>query len=88
MNINLDMLCTTMLDRVTSHVDSAGIISKNNCRGMDRTVKLMKKLTEPTSFGHNMSYSKILGLNTGARNHGLAFGGPGHKVVAETDTIA
>lgn len=83
MDVNLDVLRATMLNRVGGHVDSTHIVAEDDVRGAERTLKLVKKLTKPTTLSHGT----ILGLGTGARNCGLAFGGPGHKVITEVDTI-
>ena len=87
MNVNLDMLGTTMLNRVASHVDSADIITKDDSRRAERALKLLKKLTKPAAFGHGVGHSTILGLSTATRHRGLALGRPGHKVIAEVDTV-
>jgi hypothetical protein len=87
MDVDLDVLRATMLNRVAGHVDSADVVTEDNSRGTQRTMKLMKKLAKPTTFGHSVSYSTILGLSTGARDRSLALRGPGHKIVTEIDTV-
>src|SRR4051812_48593712 len=83
MYVDLDVLRTTMLNRVASHVDSADIVTKDNSRGVKGAMKLVKKLTKPTTFSHGVSHGTILSFGTGARDCSLAFGGPGHKVVTK-----
>jgi hypothetical protein len=88
MDVDLDVLRTTMLNRVAGHVDSADIITKDDGCGTERAMKLVKKLTKPTTLSHSVSDSTILGRSTGARNCSLALGGPGHKIVTEIYTVA
>ena len=64
----------TMLNRVASHVDSAGIFTKDESGGVEGAMKLMQKLTKPRTFSHSMSHDTIVGFVTGARDCSLAFG--------------
>jgi hypothetical protein len=77
-----------MLNRVASHVDSADVVTEDDYRGREGTLKLEKKLSKPTTLSDDMSHSTILGLSTGARHSSLALGGPGHQIVPKIDTIA
>jgi hypothetical protein len=88
MDINLDVLCTAMLDRVRGHVNGTDIVTKDNSRSTERAMKLLKKLTKPATLSHSMCHGTILGFGIGTRHRGLAFGGPGHEVVAEVDTVS
>jgi hypothetical protein len=45
MDVNLDMLRTTMLNRVGGHVDNTDIITKNDGRSTEGAMKLLKKLS-------------------------------------------
>ena len=87
MYFDLDVLHTTMLNRVASHVDSADIVTKENSRDVEGAMKLVKKLMKPTTFSHGVSHDTILGFGTGAGDCSLAFGGPGHKVVTKIYTV-
>ena len=64
----------TMLNRVASHVDSAGIFTKDESGGVEGAMKLMQKLTKPRTFSHSVSHDTIVGFVTGARDCSLAFG--------------
>ena len=86
-DVDIDVLCAAMLDRVTGHVNSTDVITEDNSRGRKGTMKLKKKLAKPAALSHSMSHRSVLRLGTGERHRGLVFGGPGHKVVAEIDTI-
>ena len=87
-NVNLDMLRAAMLNRVACHVNSTDIITEDNSRGRERTLKLKKKLSKPAALSHGMSHGSVLSLGTGAGHRGLAFGGPGHQVVTKIDAVA
>jgi hypothetical protein len=85
---DLDVLRAAMLNRVTCHVNSTDVITKDNGRGREGTLKLEKKLSKPAALGDDMSHSMVLSLDTGAGHRGLPIGGLGHQVVAEIDTVA
>jgi hypothetical protein len=87
-DVDLDMLRTTMLNRVASHVDSADVVTEDDYRGREGTLKLEKKLTKPTALSDGVSHSTVLGLITGARHSSLALRGPEHQIVTKIDTIA
>jgi hypothetical protein len=87
-DVNLDMLRTTMLYWVASHVDSADIVTKDNGGGAKWTLKFVKKLANPTTLSNGVRHSTILRLGTGPRDRGLALGRPRHKVITKVDTIA
>jgi hypothetical protein len=40
-NVNLDMLCATVMDRVSCHIDSANIVAVDNSRLGDGRVKIL-----------------------------------------------
>ena len=73
-NVDLDVLGTTVVDRVGCHVDSANIVAVDNCGNLQRNVELLKKLSQPASLGDNMSNRSVLGLRTGPGYRGLPFG--------------
>uniref|UniRef100_A0A8R7PFY3 Uncharacterized protein n=1 Tax=Triticum urartu TaxID=4572 RepID=A0A8R7PFY3_TRIUA len=73
-DVDLDVLRSAMLDRVTCHVNSTDVITKDNGRGRKRTLKLKKKLSKPAALSHGMSHGSVLNLGTGAGHRGLAFG--------------
>jgi hypothetical protein len=87
-DVDLDMLRTSMLYRIAGHVYSADIVTEDNSRGAKRSMKLIKKLSKPTALSHGVSHSTIFRLGARTRNRGLACGRPGHKVITEVDTIS
>jgi len=51
-------------------------------------VELGKELLEPGGLNHAVSDSAVLRLGTGAGDHRLALGRPGHQVAAHKDSVA
>ena len=76
MDVNLNMLRVAMLQRVGGHVDSTDIVAKDDGRGVEGSMKLMKKLTEPTTLSYSMGHCAILRLGTGVGDCSLALGRP------------
>ena len=87
-DVNLDVLGTTVVDWVGCHVDSANIVAADNCGNLQWNVELLKKLPQPAALGDNVSNRSVLGLHTGPGYRGLPFGRPGHQVVSQKDTEA
>jgi hypothetical protein len=87
-DVNLDMLRTTVLDGIASHVDRTDVVTEDNSSRMRGAMKLGKKLPEPAALSHDLSHGSILRLGARPRNRGLAFGRPGDQVVTKIDTIA
>ena len=87
-DVDLDVLGTTVVDRVGCHVDSANIVAVDNCSNLQRDVELLKKLPQPAALGDNVSNRPVLGLRTGPGYRGLSFGRPGHQAVSQKDTEA
>ena len=73
-NVNLDVLRTAMLNRVASHVNSADIITENDCSGVKGTLEFLEKLAKPTTLSHDMSHGAVLCFGARTRYRGLAFG--------------
>lgn len=88
MYVDLNMLRVSMVDRVCCHVDTAHIVTVDNCGQGERNVKLLKKLVNPATLGDNMSHRPVLSLSTGPRHCGLALGRPGNQVVAKENAEA
>ena len=73
-DVDLDMLGATVLDRISSHVDGANIVAVDHCSQGNRDVKFLKELPHPATFGYNMGNSPIFGLYARVGDRGLAFG--------------
>ena len=87
-DVNLNVLGATMLDRIRGHVDSTNVVTQDNRGRRQRAMKLTKKLTDPTTLNNNMSNRTVLRLGTGARHGGLSFRRPRDKVISEIDAVA
>ena len=63
-NVKLDVLGTAVVDRVGCHVDSADVVTVNDCGDLQRNMKFLKELLKLTTFCDHMSNSPVLGLRT------------------------
>jgi nucleoside-triphosphatase THEP1 len=88
MDVNLNVLCSSMLNWIRGHVDCGHIVTIDKCGRMERAMKLLKKLTEPTTLRNSMSHNAVLGFSTGSRDHSLALGRPRNQIVSIVDAIA
>jgi hypothetical protein len=75
MDINLNMLHVTVMDRIGCHVDHANIVTVDHDSRGEGNMELLKQLAQPTTLGHNMSNYLVLSLSTRARDCSLAFRG-------------
>jgi hypothetical protein len=87
-NVNLDVLHATMVDKISGHIDSAKIVTVHDVHRGNGHVELLEKLTKPTALGHGMGNRAVVSLSTGARDGRLALGGPRDQVVAEKNAVA
>jgi hypothetical protein len=67
------VLGAAVVDRVGCHVDSADVVTVDNCGNLQGNMKFLKELTKPTSLGNHVSNSPVLGLRTGPGHRGLPF---------------
>ena len=49
-NVGLDVLRATMVDMISSHIDSPNIVAVHDGRRSNRCVELLEKLTKPTAL--------------------------------------
>jgi hypothetical protein len=73
-DVDLDMLGATVVDRISSHVDGANVVAVDHCSQGNRDVKFLKELPHPAAFGGDMCNSSVFSLCAGAGDRGLAFG--------------
>ena len=66
-NIELNMLRTSMVHRVGEKLDRAGVIAVDKSGLVNITKQLLEQLTYPRAFGHGT----ILCLSAGAGDRGL-----------------
>ena len=85
-DVDLDVLGTTVVDRVGCHVDSADVVAVDDCSNLQRDMEFLKKLPQPAALGDDVSNRPVLGLRTEPGYRGLPFGRPGHQVVSQEDT--
>ena len=70
-NIELNMLHTSMVHRVGGEVDRADIIAVDKSGLVNITKQLLEQLTYPRALGHGVSHGAILCLGTRAGDRGL-----------------
>jgi hypothetical protein len=87
MYVNLNVLGSSMFNWIRGHVDGGHVVTIDKCGRLERTMKLLKKLTEPTTLCNRMSHSVILCFSTGSRDRSLALGRPRNQTVSIVDTI-
>ena len=87
-NVDVDVLRATMVDRISGHIDGANIVTVHDGRRSNGRVELLEKLTKPTTLDHDMGNRVVLSLSTGTGHRRLVLGGPRDQVVAEEDAVA
>jgi hypothetical protein len=85
--VDLDMLCTLVLNEVGEEVDSADIIAVDKSALRQQSMELLEELPEPTGFSHAIGNNVILNLRPRAGHDVLALGGTWDEVVAEEHNI-
>jgi hypothetical protein len=90
--VDLDMLCTLVLNRVGEEVDDIDVVTVDESALRQWSMELLEELSEPIGFGvsfsHAVGHDVILSLGARAGDDTLALGGPGDEVVAEEHSIA
>jgi hypothetical protein len=90
--VDLDMLCTLVLNRVGEEVDDVDVVTVDESALRQWSMELLEELSEPTGFGvsfsHAVGHGVILSLGARAGDDTLALGGPGDEVVTEEHSIA
>ena len=78
--INLDMLCALMLDRVGRQVNSTDVVTVHQGRLGEWAMELKKKLSKPRTLSNSVCNSPILSLSTGTRDSRLSLRRPETKL--------
>jgi hypothetical protein len=86
--VNLNVFDSPMLNWIRGHVDGGHVLTVDKCGGMEWTMKLLKKFTEPTTLRNGMSHSVIFSFSTGLRDCSLSLGRPRNQTVSIVDAIA
>jgi hypothetical protein len=86
--VDLDMLFTLVLSGIGREVDGADVVVVDESALQQRSMELLKELSEPTSFSHVIGHNAILSLDARAGDDVLALGGSGNEVIAEEHSVA
>ena len=70
-DVDLDMLGATMMDRVGGHIDRADVVTINKRRRSNGDVELLEKLSDPATLGDGVGDRPVLGLSTGAGDRSI-----------------
>jgi hypothetical protein len=73
-DIQLNVLGATMMNRVDEEVDSQDVVSEEDGGLVNRTSKLIEELTKPSALSNCVGDGTILSLSTRPRDSGLSFG--------------
>jgi len=87
-NVDLDVLRATMVDRISGHIDGVNIVTVHDGRRGNGRVELLEKLMKPTTLGNGMGNHAVLSLSTGVGHRRMALGEPRDQVVTEEDAVA
>lgn len=90
MNVDFNMLCVILVDRVGCHVDNTDIVAVDNHCQRNRDVQLLEELPQIAALDHYMGHGMVFHLNTRERpwsGVGRAKS-PRHQVVTKEDTKA
>jgi hypothetical protein len=87
-NVNLNVLRSSMVNRISSHVNNTDIVTKDKRSLGERNMKLLKKLAQPATFSNNVGNCPIFCLSTGTGNSSLLLRRPRDQSIAEKDTVA
>lgn len=86
-DIDLNVLGPTVLNRVGGHVHRTDVVIVDYGRRGERVMELLKALPKPTTIDDCMRHCRVLGLHTGARYSSLTLGQLGDEVVTEVDAV-
>jgi hypothetical protein len=85
--IDLDILCTLVLNRIGGEVDGANVTAVDEIALRQRSMELLEEEPEPTSFSHAVGHDAILSLGAQEGDDILTLRGPGDEVVTEEHNI-
>jgi hypothetical protein len=86
--VDLDMLCTLVLNNIGGEVDSTDVITVDKSALEQKSMELLEELPEATSFSHVVGYYAILSLNAQSGDDVLALEGPGDEVITDEHSVA
>jgi hypothetical protein len=79
--VDLDMFCTLVLNRVGGEVDGADVVTVDESALWQQSMTLLEELSEPTSISHAIGHNAILSLDAQLGDDVLTLGGSGDEVV-------
>ena len=85
--VELNMLRSTMLDRVGGEVNGGDVVAVDEHGLVNITKQLLEQLTESRAFGNGVGHCAILSLGTRAGDYGLSLGGPRDQRRPKVDTV-
>ena len=85
--VKLNVLRSSMVDRVGGEVHGGDVVAVDECGLVNITKQLLEQLTKPRAFGNGVSHCPILCLGTRARDCGLSLGGPRDQRRTKVDTV-
>ena len=74
--VELNVLCSSMMDRVDGEVHGGDVVAVDECGLVNITKQLLEQLTKPRAFGNGVSHCPLLCLGTRAGDGGLSLGRP------------
>jgi hypothetical protein len=86
--VDLDMLCTLVLNGVGGEVDGADVVAVDENALRQQSMELLEELPEPTNFSYAVGHGVILSLGARAGDDVLTLGGPGDEIVTEKHSVA
>ena len=87
-NVDLDVFCAPVVNRVCRHVDGTHVVTIDNGGGSEGNMELLKQLADPAALSDSMGDRTVLGLGAGSGHCGLTFRRPRNQVVAEVHAEA
>ena len=87
MDINLNVLGASMMNRVGREVDRRNIVTVDNLGLVNWRQELMQKLTKPGTLGDDVGNGAVLCFSTGAGDNRLPLGRPGDEGWSKIDAI-
>src|SRR4051812_10908006 len=85
-NIKLDVLRPTMLNRIGREIYGADVVTVNNSGSVHRMSQFLQKMIKPTCLSNDSSHPTVFSLCTRARNSGLPARRPRHQVITQVHT--
>jgi hypothetical protein len=71
-NVDLDVLRASVVDRVGRHVDGTHVVTVDNGGGGQGNMELLKQLADPAALGDGVGDRTVLGLGAGPGDGGLS----------------